>query len=332
MPRPIKPVRDFLESLERFDLSRLLDGSVYEIKEVPIGDGAWGDDITEEAIVIYAPEPCDEAIKALPQFDRQRIAEAVARVDWVTRKHTDVSVQRQFEVSATGNSALLAELIAQQALMVSVATGGPRIAEVDDYYKARERRIRSAVPEGVSYANPFKSLWEWHGHWSTNFDHYRERRMFIRDMFAPAIEAVSKAAQPVPHRDPTGWELVDSSLAKARTAFETASAEDDLQAVGLRCREVIISVAQAVYDPGVHGTLDGIEASATDAKRMMDAYIAHTLPGESNKELRAHVRASFDLANKLQHRRTADRKFAALCLEAATSAVAVISILSRDGS
>jgi hypothetical protein len=44
-------------------------------------------------------------------------------------------------------------------------------------------------------------------------------------------------------------------LSKARTQLETASAEEDCQAIGLLCREVIISLAQAVYDPTIHESL-----------------------------------------------------------------------------
>jgi len=121
---------------------------------------------------------------------------------------------------------------------------------------------------------------------------------------------------------------VDRTLAKARTRIDTASGEEDYQAIGLLCREVMISLAQAVYDPAIHFSEDGVLPSPTDANRMLEGYVAHSFPGESYKEVRAHARAALSLALNLQHRRTATRKLAALCLEAATSATAVIAIIS----
>jgi hypothetical protein len=149
-------------------------------------------------------------------------------------------------------------------------------------------------------------------------------------LFGPAIDAISsRSTLLLVQRETTGWERVDRALAKARTQLERASAEEDSQVVGLVCREVLISLAQAVYDPAVHPTLDGVEASSTDAGRMLEAYVASVFPGPSNKEVRAHARASLALALNLQHRRTATRQLAALCLEATASTVAVISIIAR---
>jgi hypothetical protein len=152
-------------------------------------------------------------------------------------------------------------------------------------------------------------------------------------MFAPAISALSKRSTlPMPEREPTGWERVDRALSKARAQFDVASAEEDFQAIGLLCREVIISTAQAVFDPAIHESLDGVKISATDANRMLDAYVAHVFPGESYKEVRSHYRASLALALNLQHRRTATRQLAALCIEATASTVAVVSIIARPSA
>jgi hypothetical protein len=96
----------------------------------------------------------------------------------------------------------------------------------------------------------------------------------------------------------------------------------------LLCREVLISLAQAVYDPAIHIPEDGVTPSATDANRMTEAYIRHVFPRESYKEVRAHARAALALALNLQHRRTATRQLASLCLEGTASAVAVISIIA----
>lgn len=153
-----------------------------------------------------------------------------------------------------------------------------------------------------------------------------------RELFGPAIEAVAKRSSLLSEpREVTGWERVDRALTKARTRLESGSAEEDFQAIGLLCREVIISLAQAVYDPMIHESLDGVRPSDTDANRMLEAYIAHVFPGGSNKEVRAHHRASLALALNLQHRRTATKHLAALCVEATASTTAVVSIIARLG-
>lgn len=49
--------------------------------------------------------------------------------------------------------------------------------------------------------------------------------------------------------EPTGWRKVDRQLQEVRTRLATAKTEEQFQAVGLLCREVMISVGQAVFDP-----------------------------------------------------------------------------------
>jgi len=247
-----------------------------------------------------------------------------------SRQHEDIRVETLDVPNATGAAALLSELLIHRAMMIDVATGGARIQDVDDYYRAREVRIRQAIPEGITYDNPHADLWAWYRHWSAELPQYKERRFYVRQLFGPAIEAVAKRSSlPSEPREATGWERVDRALSKARTQLETASAEEDCQAIGLLCREVIISLAQAVYDPTIHEPLDGVRPSETDANRMLEAYIGHVFPGASNKEVRAHHRASLALALNLQHRRTATRQLAALCVEATASTTAVVSIIAR---
>jgi len=89
-----------------------------------------------------------------------------------------------------------------------------------------------------------------------------------------------------------------------------------------------------VYDPQRHLSEDGVATSETDAKRMLDRYIATELTGGPNEGLRRHAKAALSLANDLQHSRTADYRQAALCAEATTSVVNIVAIISgrRDRS
>ncbi len=331
MSDALESARKFLESLHRFDLSMLLDPCSISIADVKGGfvDGDWYDSLRSSRAVVFAPGPVDEAIRNLPPEDRKRLAEAIGNGYRSQECFDDVSVERGFG-DATGMVLLLAELVIHRNMMIAVATGGPRIQEINDYYIAREARLREMMPADIAYANPDDDLWSWYRHWQ-ELGGYAGRRQYVRDLFGPVISAVAKRSTlPIPEREATGWERVDRALAKARSRLDTATVEEDFQGVGHLCREVIISLAQAVFDPTTHPTVDGVAASKTDAKRMLDAYIAATLPGSSNEEVRAHSRASLALANGLQHRRTATKRMAALCLEATSSTVAVLSIIAHD--
>lgn len=333
MTNLIDNARAFLESLQRHDLSLLLSQCDVEIKPMQSALD-WIGDITEECVVISAPHPIDEGLNSLTPQDRKRIAEAVSSGGPTTKTHEDIRVETEFVgrgPSAAGS--VLAELLIHRAMMIDVATGGARIQDVDDYYRAREVRIRKALSPDVVYNNSHEDLWDWYRYWSANLPQYKDRRLYIRQLFGGAIQAIAvRSSLPSKEREPTGWERVDRTLTKVRNQLTTASAEEDFQAVGLLCREVIISLAQAVYDPLLHEPVDGVKPSETDANRMLEAYIAHVFPGASYKEVRAHARASLALALNLQHRRTATRQLASLCLEATASTAAVISIIARQAA
>ncbi len=134
--------------------------------------------------------------------------------------------------------------------------------------------------------------------------------------------------------EPTGWNRVDRAVTEVRSRLASAKTEEQYQAVGLLCRETLISTALAVYDAQLHPTLDGVAASRTDAKRMLEAYIAKALGDSVNEHVRKHARAALDLAVSLQHKRTASFRDAALCVEATTSVVNSIAIMAglRDPS
>jgi hypothetical protein len=242
----------FLESLQRFDLSMLLRHCRASVEQFKTALD-WFSDLEDEAIIVRAPVPIAEALRSLSQQDRKRIAEAILSVLQASRQHEDIRVETLNGPNATGAAALLSELLIHRAMMIDVATGGARIQDVDDYYRAREVRIRQAIPEAGTYDNPHADLWAWYRHWNAELPQYKDRRFCVRQLFGPAIEAIAKRSSlPSEPREATGWERVDRALSKARTQLETASAEEDCQAIGLLCREVIISLAQAVYDPTIH--------------------------------------------------------------------------------
>lgn len=128
--------------------------------------------------------------------------------------------------------------------------------------------------------------------------------------------------------EPTGWQKVDRQVQETRVRLEEATSEEQYQAVGLLCREVLISVAEGVYNAERYPTLDGVPASKSDAKRMLEAIIQVELRGSANDEARAHAKAALKLALALQHKRTADFRMAALCAEGTLAVTNLLAILA----
>jgi hypothetical protein len=324
--------RKFLESLHRFDLAMLLSQCRVSVERLTAREEIafeWRN-VTRDVVIVRAPSPIDEALTSLSPEDRKRIAQAATSLVSATPAPDDIRVDAINGAAADGAAALLAELLIHRAMMISVSTGGSRIQEVDDFYRARQARILQRLPDDVEFNNPHADLWDFYHYWDGSLPQWKDRRRYVREIFAPAIAAIAKRSSLASiRREPTGWERVDRALSKARDQLASASAEEDFQVIGLICREVTISLAQAVFDPAIHQSPDGVPPSATDANRMLDAYIGHAFPGQSNKEVRAHARASLALALNLQHRRTATRQLAALCVEATASTTAVISIIAR---
>lgn len=212
--------------------------------------------------------------------------------------------------------------------MISVATGGPRIQVVERVFASQFDEVDGVLSaRGIPNAIPYRNLWDWYGRWSNgDLPTYESRRRFVADIFNPMIARIQSGAASAP--EPTGWQRVDRAVTTMRTRLAAASVEEDFQTVGLLCREILISTAQAVFDASQHPTTDGVQASSTDAKRMLEAYVAATLPGNANEYVRKHVRAALDLAVHLQHRRTATFRDAATCAEASSSVVNLIAIVA----
>jgi hypothetical protein len=160
---------------------------------------------------------------------------------------------------------------------------------------------------------------------------YDSRRKFISELYDPLIDRLKRGTPPRATRvfqEPTGWAKVDRTVSEINQRVERASTEEQFQAVGLLCREALISLAQTVFDPTKLKILDEVEVSPTDAKRMLEAYLAAELAGGENKVARQHARAALDLANELQHKRTAVFRQAALCAEATVAVVNLVAIVS----
>jgi hypothetical protein len=327
---------ELLNEVNRRDLSRLLQFSSFSFSQEEVSD-VFFDQIVPITTVI-SPPAFSEALEGLVDWEKKRIGEAIARAFPDNRVDPDrLSFVPDNTIEIGEHDALFAEVIIHRNQMISVATQRERIQDVDDYYRARHARLtRNLFVIGIEHPNPHEDLWDWYHKWKNEFPTYKERREYVNALYSEVIrrlttDAVVTAVVP---REPTGWERVDRTLTKAHHNLEVALHSEDFQAIGLLCREVLISLGEAVYDPTVHQTVDGVEPSSTDAGRMIEAFLINETRGPSNENLRRHAKAALKLAVELQHRRTAEFRVCALCLEATASVVNIVTILSgrRDKS
>lgn len=226
------------------------------------------------------------------------------------------------------NDELVKALEGVRNMMIAVATGGPRIDSIDpDYQNLFAEVSNELAHRGIGNPIPYGTLWDWYGRWSSgDLPSYRSRRSFVAELVNPVIRRVRTGRTEEPLE--TGWSRVDRTIGEVRERLGPAENEEQFQAVGLLCREALISLAQAVYVRECHPSLDATVPSPTDAKRMLEAYISVELAGSANEEVRKHARSALDVANALQHRRTATFRDAAICVEATTAVVNLVAIIA----
>jgi hypothetical protein len=212
--------------------------------------------------------------------------------------------------------------------MVDAATNKVQIPSVNDEFHARYARVASALArKRIPNPIPYGDLWDW---WQRckagDLPSYQSRRLYVNELFGPLEERI-RTGQPVPF-EVTGWVQVDRTVDEIRERLAAATSPEQFQAVGLLCREAIISLAQAVYNPARHPSTDGTKPSSADAARMLADYIAVEFGGNANEDARKHVKSALGLALSLQHKRAADFKTAAMCVEATCSTINIIAIMA----
>lgn len=216
--------------------------------------------------------------------------------------------------------------------MISVSTGGMRIQEINEEYKKIYRLVNIELKNhGIANPNPFSDLWEWYGKWSSgDLPKYRDRRKFISELFKNLIHEINNQDNFEELQiELEGWDRIERSVGEIKLRLRKAQNEEQFQAIGLLCRETIITLAQEVYDAEKHPVIDEVTPSETDAKRMLEAFISIELSGSSNESLRRYARVTNNLTNELTHKRTATLKFAKLCSSACINLVNLIRIINE---
>lgn len=218
--------------------------------------------------------------------------------------------------------------------MISVATGRQMIQSINEKYKQVYLDINIALKKlNIENPNPYGDLWEWYEKWSTDFKSYTERRTFISKMYKVLLDTIHESDITDSfsiEQNIKGWERVERTVNEIKRRINIAKNEEQFQSIGHLCRETLISLAQEVYDKNRYPTLDGVEASKTDAKRMLEAFIMIELGGSINETLRKYARTAIELANELTHKRTASKKDALLCSSATLNLINVIKVIQSE--
>lgn len=235
------------------------------------------------------------------------------------------------EEHRANRKALRDELESQRNTMISVATGGPRIQAVESEYRRRRKRIHDLLVEiGLEDSNPFPSLWDWYGKWSSgDLPTYQSRREFIGTVFAPVLERLDALDTGTAAREhePTGWAEVDRRLQDVRLDLERATEAEHFQKVALGCREVLVALAQTVHNQDDQPAPTGDDLKNGDAKGRLDAYLSAKLSGSTNEVTRKVCRSTLQLASALVHNQASTFRPAALCHEATATLVNFIAII-----
>jgi hypothetical protein len=217
--------------------------------------------------------------------------------------------------------ALRALIDEQAALMVAVATGGPRIEQENRRYQGRRREIASELRRlGLEDPNPFRDLWGWYGYWAQHLPNYRSRREYVRELYVPLLDALENLAErrlgTDLHPAQSGWAAVDHQLSQLRERFALAITADDHKAIGLLCRDVFRSLADATFDENAHLPSGEQLPGPADSVARLHLVVDAVAPSEANREIRKVLKANLDLANKVQHDQTGTAVQAALVAEA----------------
>lgn len=300
----------------------------------------WGQDYYS----IYIEIPLDlyiqnqETIKELEkraglifeEMNRMQDSEHIAEILIMPDKK--MSINRDKIADSFSKEELLVEIEYMKNTMVSVATWWPRIQSVEGEYNRRYKGLSEALKTlQIHNPNTYKDLRQRYWKWKTDFPTYQERRNYIKDLYAELIEILDESSEVSNIAVEVEWrKKVQRTVNEIRKRLNEAENEEQFQAIWVLCRDVLISLAQEVYDSNLHVTSDWVIPSKKDAFRMLEAYVWASLWGRKNERMRAYVKSALNLANELTHKRSWTKKDITLCSLAVIHVIKTIQILYED--
>lgn len=191
--------------------------------------------------------------------------------------------------------------------LVTTGTGKGSFDEFDAEYQHTYRILAGQLKDmGLKPTFPWRSLWEWHGYYNQELPTYASRRLYVGSLKNDALNQLENQSNGQVVHDPAGgeseatWENIDSRITGVINEYTTARDKDSWQDVGRRSREVLIDLSKLIADPKL--VPDGVEQpKAADARAWFDRLLDHHAGGRDRAELRALMRKTWDLSQKVTH-------------------------------
>jgi hypothetical protein len=228
---------------------------------------------------------------------------------------------------------------AQRDLLITVALGEVPPGDADGEYRSRQEDLADGLVEaGLPSPFPWRSLWGWHTFYSQRLATPIDQRAYV-DLLADSVLSKLGAAHSEQEGDVLGWtakswNTISDRLKEVRRDLADAKTLDDYQDVGRRCREIVIAVANLLFDDRM--VPDSQTAPhGSNAKARIDLIIEALLQdADGRPELRALfrnlARSVWDLSQTVTHSSSAGRLDARASFEATLLMCTLLRDLETD--
>lgn len=191
----------------------------------------------------------------------------------------------------------------QRDTIVAIATG-TAMDSLRAVYQQQRSALRPALrSRGITDPFPWADVsvvWAWAKNWST----YAERRAEVAELVGPVLDRLDELERNGTIDDwggsPNEWAALEERLSGLRHEMDTATSLDHYQDVGRRGREIIIDVVNLMFSADMVPVGDEVPKGA-NAKARFDLVVAAYAAGKSHAELRALMRAAWELNQKVTH-------------------------------
>ncbi|MCB0495542.1 MAG: hypothetical protein KDC79_05370 [Cyclobacteriaceae bacterium] len=323
---------NYLRDANNADLAMLLSGIKYEQIE-EFEDHFLVGPTSKCILKISANPKVCKTIDYLLHYERDRLLTVIKENDkTINESINSLSFEDDNGQSISPKKELLCDLLILKSLLIRIGTGLNTIQEKNDEYIILKKQTDKLITSfEIDFKLDFEDLWEWYHYYKEHYGSYKERRKYITDLFKQVLKSIVDTKEISRDEIPlTGWDRVDRVLGKTNKQLGLANNEEDFQQIGLLCREIFITLGQILFDSDKHELIDEVNPSQTDAKRRLEIYVENELSGKSKSALRKYLRAAIDLSVDLQHRRTANKIDAGICLEATYSVTNTIRIIENN--
>lgn len=239
-------------------------------------------------------------------------------------------------LDVTENKSSVLERINQEKnMLIDVGTGELDIKYANEEYIRIHKELCNILNKiCLSNPNNYNDLWEWYEDYKKRpLPTYTSRRKYINNLYESIINTIDNSSEKryyLTEYIPTGWEKVDKCISKMKSNLIKSTIKEDFQSIGHYGREVLITIAQNVFDKEKHKSPDGTDIGNADSKRMLEAYINYKFKGKKGDREKKFVKSAIDFANEITHRSTLNKIDAELCYNAIVSTSNIIRIIDKE--